>query len=121
MREERGQLNGNQVIAEPVDLWGTISGNVTVLKGGKVYVRGAIYGHLNVEDGGRVHIYGNVSGNLTVEKGAKVILSGVLGGDAVNNGGRLYIDNMARVLGRLRKLEGDTQVDPHAHVHVSDH
>ena len=66
MREERGTLNGNQVISEAVDLWGTISGNVTVVDGGKMYVRGAIYGHLKVAHGGRVHIYGNVSGNLNL-------------------------------------------------------
>lgn len=120
MREERGQLAGNQVIAEPVDLWGSISGNVTILDGGKVYVRGAIYGHLNVENGGRVHVYGNVQGNLTVESGAKVIISGVVGGDAVNNGGRLYIDAMGRVLGRVRRNGGDTQIDNNAKVNETD-
>ena len=56
MREERGQINGNQVISEPLDLWGIISGNVTVVEGGKLYVRGAIYGDLRVSPGGRVHI-----------------------------------------------------------------
>ena len=120
MREERGQLGGNQVIAEAVDLWGSISGNVTVLDGGKVYVRGAIYGHLNVESGGRVHVYGNLQGSLTVEKGAKVIVSGVVGGDAVNNGGRMFIDGMGKVLGRVRRNGGETQVDDHAKVHEAD-
>jgi len=120
MREERGQLSGNQVIAEPVDLWGSISGNVTILNGGKVYVRGAIFGHLNVEDGGRVHIYGNVTGNLTVEAGAKVINSGIIGGDAINNGGRLFIDNMGSVHGRIRRNAGETQVDDNAKVNETD-
>jgi cytoskeletal protein CcmA (bactofilin family) len=120
MREERGKLAGNQVIAEPVDLWGSISGNVTILDGGKVYVRGAIYGSLNVENGGRVHIYGNVQGNLTVEEGAKVIVSGVMGGDAINNGGRLYIDGMAKVLGRVRRNGGETQVADDAKVNEAD-
>ena len=71
MREERGTLSGNQIISEPLDLWGTISGNVTVVDGGKMYVRGAIYGHLRVAHGGRVHVYGNVSGNLTVLEGVE--------------------------------------------------
>src|SRR5215212_1827769 len=116
MREERGTLNGNQVITEAVDLWGTISGNVTVVDGGKMYIRGAIYGSLKVAHGGRVHIYGNVSGDLIVLEGAKVIHSGVLGGDAVNEGGRLFIDASARVLGKVRTLSGETNVDPKAQV-----
>jgi len=117
MREERGTLNGNQVISEALDLWGTISGNVTVVDGGKMYVRGAIYGHLRVAHGGRVHIYGNVSGNLTVLEGAKVIHSGVLGGDAINEGGRMFIDGSARVLGRVRTDSGETKVDSKAQIH----
>src|SRR5712675_1934868 len=72
MREERGTLNGNQIVSEPLDLWGTISGDLMVVDGGKVYIRGAVYGHLKVAHGGRVHIYGNVSGNLVVLEGAKV-------------------------------------------------
>jgi predicted acyltransferase (DUF342 family) len=116
MREERGTLNGNQFISEAVDLWGVISGNVTVVDGGKMYVRGAIYGSLKVAHGGRVHIYGNVSGDLVVLEGAKVIHSGVLGGDAINEGGRLFIDASARVLGRVKKLSGETNVDSKAQV-----
>ena len=116
MREERGTLNGNQVISEPVDLWGTISGDVTVVDGGKVYIRGAIYGTLRVAHGGRVHIYGNVSGDLVVLEGAKVIHSGVLGGDAINDGGRMFIDAAARVLGKVRTNTGETNVDPKAQI-----
>ena len=116
MREERGTLSGNQIVSEPLDLWGTISGNVTVVDGGKMYVRGAIYGHLKVAHGGRVHIYGNVSGNLTVLEGAKVIHSGVLGGDAINEGGRMYIDAAARVLGRVRTDSGETKIDSKAQI-----
>jgi cytoskeletal protein CcmA (bactofilin family) len=117
MREERGTLTGKQVIDEPLDLWGTIVGDVRVLFGGKVYVRGAIYGNLTVEDGGRVHLFGNVSGNLTVEKGAKVIASGIIGGDVVNDGGRLFLDNFCNILGHLRRLDGETKIAPKAQFH----
>jgi hypothetical protein len=82
-----------------------------------MYVRGAIYGHLKVAHGGRVHIYGNVSGNLTVLEGAKVIHSGVRGGDAINEGGRLFIDASARVLGRVKTSSGETKVDSKAQIH----
>jgi predicted acyltransferase (DUF342 family) len=116
MREERGQFQGDQTISEPIDFWGIISGDVTVIHGGKLYIRGAIYGDLRVEYGGRVHIYGSVSGKLTVEKGAKVIHSGVLGGDAINEGGRLFVDSSARVMGKIRQRSGETSVDPKAQI-----
>lgn len=116
MREERGQLTGNQVIDEAVDLWGNIVGNVSVVDGGKIYVRGNIYGDMTVYDGGRVHIFGNVTGNLTIKDGAKVIHSGVVGGNITNNGGRLFVDVNAKVLGKLRTKSGETNIDPHSEV-----
>jgi predicted acyltransferase (DUF342 family) len=116
MREERGSIIGDQVVSEAIDLWGTISGDVTIVDGGKMYVRGTIYGNLRVAHGGRVHIYGNVTGRVTVLDGAKVIHSGMIGGDAVNRGGRLYIQASAKVLGKVRTRHGETQVDPKAQV-----
>lgn len=116
MREERGNLAGNQVINEPYTLWGSIAGDVTAVKGSKFYVRGAIYGSLTVAPGGRVHVFGNVSGNLTVAEKAKVIHSGTLGGDAINSGGRLYIDGTAKVLGKVKTHAGETTIEPQAQV-----
>jgi hypothetical protein len=51
-----------------------------------------------------------------VKDGAKVIHSGVVGADAVNTGGRLYIDNNATVMGHVRTEDGETQVDEEAKV-----
>ena len=116
MREERGHLAGDIAINEPYTLWGSIAGNVSVGKGGKFYMRGAIYGNLNVLPGGRVHIFGNVSGNLIVSDKSKVIHSGTLGGDATNRGGRLYIDALGKVLGKVRTLEGETTIEPQARI-----
>jgi len=115
MREERGQVKGNQVVSEPYTLWGSVAGDVTVVKGSKFYMRGTVYGDLTVLHGGRVHVFGNVTGTLLVKDGAKVILSGVIGQDCINEGGRLYLDAAAHVMGKLiRSEDGDTQVDPKA-------
>ncbi|HLL90395.1 MAG TPA: hypothetical protein VK324_13935 [Tepidisphaeraceae bacterium] len=111
MREERGTLSGDLVVAETYTLWGTVAGDVRVVAGGKMYVRGAIYGSLSVEDGGRVHVYGNVAGDLVVHPGAKVIHSGLVGGDAVNRGGRLYVDGTGKVTGKVKTKAGETKVD----------
>jgi cytoskeletal protein CcmA (bactofilin family) len=109
MREERGQIGGDIIIYEPWDLWGSVGGNVTVVQNGKLYVRGAIYGNLIVEFGGRVHIFGHITGNITVQRGGKLIHSGVLGGDAINEGGRLFIDPTATVMGKVKTISGDTE------------
>ena len=116
MREERGQLAGDQVINEPYILWGSIAGDVFADKGAKLYVRGAIYGDMIVRPGGRVHIFGNVSGDLTLMEKTKVIHSGILGGDAINKGGRLYIDATAKVMGKVRTLDGETTIEPQAQI-----
>ena len=108
MREERGKINGDLVIRELYTLWGMIVGNVTVIKEGKLYLRGSIYGDLTVEHGGRVHIFGNLQGKLVVKEGAKVIHSGMIGGDIVNKGGRLYIELAAKTLGKIKTRDGQT-------------
>jgi predicted acyltransferase (DUF342 family) len=112
MREERGQLAGPLVVHEPYTLWGSVGGTVTVVEGGKFYMRGSIYGNLNVEYGGRVHIFGTVTGNLKVARGTKVIHSGILMGDAINEGGRLYVDAMAKIRGKVKTLKGETKIEP---------
>jgi cytoskeletal protein CcmA (bactofilin family) len=112
MREERGTIAGPLVVFEPLELWGTIGGTVTVVEGGKFYMRGSIYGNLNVEYGGRVHIFGNIAGNLKVARGAKVIHSGTIVGDAVNEGGRLFVESTAIIGGKVKTLKGETKIEP---------
>lgn len=112
MREERGRIAGDVTVDEPYTLWGAINGDVRVVEGGKMYVRGNIYGDLIVEYGGRVHVYGQVSGNLTVHRGAKVIHSGTVAGNAVNEGGRLYIEACSHVLGKVKTNKGETAEEP---------
>jgi cytoskeletal protein CcmA (bactofilin family) len=114
MREERGQISGDVVVYEPYTLWGSVGGDVKVIEGGKFYVRGNVYGNLLVEAGGRVHIFGNVLGDVTVEPAAKVIHSGVIGGDAINNGGRLYIEAASKIQGKIKTKKGaETTIEPH--------
>ena len=112
MREDRGAVPGPMVVHEPYTLWGTCGGTVTVVEGGKFYMRGSIYGDLVVQFGGRVHVYGNITGSLTVARGSKVILSGTVNGDATNDGGRLYVDAAGEVKGKTKTLRGETRVEP---------
>jgi len=116
MREERGHLAGEVAINEPYTLWGSVAGNVAAGKGAKFYMRGAIYGNLTVLPGGRVHIFGNLSGNLMLSEKTKVIHSGTIGGDVINRGGRLYIEANAKVLGKVKTLDGETTIEPQARI-----
>jgi cytoskeletal protein CcmA (bactofilin family) len=112
MREERGTIPGDVVVYEDFTLWGSVGGNVSVIAGGKLWLRGSIYGNLSVEEGGRVHILGSITGNLTVAEKAKVIVSGMVGGDAINLGGRLYIEAAAKILGSVKTKAGETKNIP---------
>lgn len=116
MREERGQIAGPLVVHEPFTLWGSVGGDVIVVEGGRFYMRGSIYGNLTVEYGGRVHIYGSVSGDLKVARGTKVIHSGTLMGNATNEGGRLFVDSLGTIHGKVKTLKGQTTIDPNATV-----
>ncbi len=108
MREERGRIAGNITVEEPYTLWGSITGDVHVVEGGKMYVRGNIYGDLIVEFGGRVHIFGHISGSLLIKRGSKVINSGTVTGNATNDGGRLYLEAVGSVLGKIKTVRGET-------------
>ncbi len=109
MRNEMHHLLGDATIDEPVTLWGSIAGNVRAIRGSKFYLRGVIYGNLDVERDGRVHIFGSVSGNLTVHERAKVIVTGIVAGDAINLGGRLFIESAAQILGKVKTEAGETK------------
>jgi cytoskeletal protein CcmA (bactofilin family) len=111
MREERGHIKGDVVVYETFTLWGSIAGNVKVVEGGKFYLRGTVFGNLKVEPGGRVHIFGNVTGNLTLMEKTKLIHSGIINGDAINKGGRLFIEKVARINGKLKTKSGATVDD----------
>jgi hypothetical protein len=110
MREEHGSVAGDVVVYEDFTLWGSVSGNVKVIAGGRFYVRGAIYGNLVVEEGGRVHIFGRISGHLRLMVGTKVINSGVVGGDLINEGGRYYGELGSHVLGKIKPKSGETNL-----------
>jgi cytoskeletal protein CcmA (bactofilin family) len=112
VREERGQIAGDVIVYEPFTLWGSIGGDVKVIERGKFYLRGAAYGDIVVEYGGRMHLFGRITGSLTVHRGAKVIVSGVVGGDLINLGGRVYIDHVAKVMGKVKTEKGETTIQP---------
>lgn len=111
MREERGQVAGDLIVDGPLELWGNVGGNVTVVDGGKFYVRGSIIGNLIVQYGGRVHIYGQVHGDVTVFDNTKLIHSGHIKGNLINDGGRLFVDRKAKVEGKIKTKSGQTKIE----------
>src|SRR5215218_7510509 len=110
MREERGTIAGDYAVTDEMTLWGTVGGNLIVDEGGKCYMRGAVYGDIYVMYGGRLHIFGRCAGSLIVKRGGKVIHSGVLGGNATNEGGRMYIENTATINGKIKTIKGETKI-----------
>ena len=92
-------------------MWGSVGGNVTVIDGGKFYLRGTIYGSLFVAPGGRVHIFGQVLKDVILVERTKVIHSGVVGGDVINEGGRLLIERCSKVGGKVKARSGETKYE----------
>ena len=111
MREERGMIAGELDVRETLTLWGTVAGNVRVGLGGKFYLRGTVYGSVQVDPGGRANLLGSVKGNVSLDEETKVIVSGLIAGNAVNKGGRLYIERAANILGKVRTDAGKTVVE----------
>ena len=102
MKEERGRIDGNMTVDYPLTMWGSVTGDMKVVEGGKVYVRGNVGGDLIVDFKGRVHVYGHIGGNITLFRGAKLILSGVCAGNVDNQNARFYTDEHGKVLGKVK-------------------
>ena len=111
MREERGQIPGDLTVNEPLELTGNVGGNLTVVKGGKIYVRGSVLGNMHVESGGRVHLFGTIHGSVTLAEDTKVILGGYVKGDILNNGGRLFIEAKSKITGKVKTYAGETKYE----------
>jgi cytoskeletal protein CcmA (bactofilin family) len=104
MRELRQTIHGDVVIDYECNLWSAVNGDMRVVEGGKVHVRGNVGGDLIVDSGGRAHVLGTVGGNLMMFRASKVVVSGVVVGNATNKDGRLFIGKNARVLGRRKTM-----------------
>ena len=114
MREQRGQHVGDLTVDDKATIWGTITGDLRIVEGGKCYLRGNVGGDVIVDFGGRVHVYGHVAGNLQLFRGAKVVLSGTVSENAANDNGRLFVDRHGRVLGKVKTT------GKHAETHLED-
>lgn len=115
MRELREKIYGDIVIDSVCDLPSSsaVSGDMKVVDGGKIHIRGHVGGDLIVDDGGRAHVLGHVGGSLTLFRGSKVIVSGTVVGNATNKDARLSILKNGRVLGRIKTVGkyAETQVE----------
>jgi cytoskeletal protein CcmA (bactofilin family) len=90
LAEERGKIDGDLDVADGFDLFGMVTGNLTVSAGGMAV------------------IHGMVAGNLIVKPRGEAILQGMICGNAVNEGGTLEIYGV--VVGVLDASEGTTTV-----------
>jgi cytoskeletal protein CcmA (bactofilin family) len=90
MRNIGGQFQGDLFVEDDVTVRGQITGNITVRKGGKLYLRGQCCGDLTVAAGG----YAEISGQVVT--------------DLVNHGS---VKLSGKVVGAIRDLdEGITTV-----------
>lgn len=97
MPVERGKIEGAVELSDELQLDGMVAGDVTVLDGGHLILRGTCCKNLLIRPGGTVDLYGTVSGDVT------------------NQGGFLEVHGIIR--GKLNTIDGgDTYVDVNAQV-----
>src|ERR1700733_8922198 len=101
MRKERNKIVGDQTINELYTLWGMIVGNVTVVEGGKLYLRGSIFGSLSIAPGGRAYFFGWVRGAVAAEKKARLLDRGSVVGHLISRGGRIHFDLAPKTGGKV--------------------
>jgi hypothetical protein len=94
MRTELGRIDGDLEVVDGLVLVGSVSGSVSVRRGGDFTLAGS------------------VSGDVLVEAGASADLMGMVGGDVRNAGGTLTVQGMVK--GALRAEAGATRVDAEA-------
>ena len=73
---------------------GKIEGDITV--DGDFVLNGMVTGNITVVSGGKLELNGTCGGDLTLEEGTTVYLRGKVAGDIHNNGGNLEIDGVIR-------------------------
>lgn len=83
MKTEHGKIEGDYEVTDEFDLHGMITGNVTILKHGKLI------------------LHGTISKNLTIMKDGSAQIYGTVIGDVNNQGGHLEIDPTAEINGDI--------------------
>jgi hypothetical protein len=69
-----------------------------------------ITGDVRVICGGDLRLTGSLSGTMEVEAGGKAVLIGTVRVHLLNNGGEVWLNPGARVLGKVESIAGDLHV-----------
>ena len=99
MRELHDRIPGPLTISDEVELHGTVTTEVTVVRGGRLIVYGMIAGDLIVEEGGFAEVRGLVTGSV-VNRGAFRLGGFVSGSLRDEAGGRSEIAPQANIAGK---------------------
>ena len=99
MRELHDQIPGPLTISDEVELHGTVTNEVTVVRGGRLVVYGMIAGDLVIEEGGVAEVRGMVTGSVRNRGAFRLagLVSGLLRDEA---GGRSAIAPEAIIAGK---------------------
>lgn len=99
MKVEHGKLEGSIQIDYELALHGMVTGNVTILKNGVLFLHGICCQNLVLEDGARVYLYGTVSSNV-LNRAGYLEVYGVVGGNLqTEESGKTLVDGKAVIGG----------------------
>ena len=105
MRELHDQISGPLEISDEVELHGTVTNGVTVVRGGRLVVYGMVAGDLLIEEGGSAEVRGMVTGSVRNRGAFRLggFVSGLLRDEA---GGHSEIAPEANIAGKFCGLPG---------------
>lgn len=79
MKFENGKIDGDIQIAEPIEMHGMFTGNVTVVPGGFLKLHGMACKSVTCKGGGKLVVHGTISGDL-IDAGGDIEVRGMVRG-----------------------------------------
>jgi len=99
MRVENSKVNGDLKIDDEVTFNGSVSGNATIMPGGRVILNGKVGQDLILEKDSKVELFGYVSGNI-YNRGGELVVHGTIDG-AIYKSGIIIIHPEATLKGKI--------------------
>lgn len=99
MKIENGKIEGNFTVNSEMTINGMVTGSITVVAGGKLYLRGTCSNNIIVQSGGSAFLYGTVGND--VHNAGNVEVEGTVNGSVLSIGAPFKKSDGAVIRGRI--------------------
>ena len=99
METQSGTIKGDFTVVGDFTLAGTVTGSITVLAGGRLYLRGTCMNNMIVQSGGAAFVFGTVGSD--VHNAGNVEIEGTVNGSVLSIGAPFRKSDGAFIRGSL--------------------